>query len=79
MEQFVRSKGAERYRHLLEGVREEGSVPEKTWQQTIFRLLAEERRKQKDRGDQIYRLGRETYSHTAVLVLRSWLFAAHIC
>jgi hypothetical protein len=50
MEQFVRSKGAERYRHLLEGAREDGSVPEKTWQQTISRLLAQEKRKQKDRA-----------------------------
>lgn len=50
MEQFVRSKSAERYGHLLKGVREEAGVPEKTWQQTIFRLRAEEQRKQKDRA-----------------------------
>jgi len=49
MEKFVRSKNAERYRHLLESVRENGSVPEKR-PQTISGLLAEERRKQKDRA-----------------------------
>ncbi len=50
MEQAVRNKTAERYRHLLESVREGGSVPEKTWHHTIFRLLAEEQRKQKDQA-----------------------------
>jgi len=49
MEQFVRSKGAERYRRLLENVHEDGSVPKNTWQLTIYCLLAEVRRKQKDR------------------------------
>jgi hypothetical protein len=50
VEQFVKSKNADRYRHLLERVHDDGSVPEKTWRQTIYGLLAEEQRKQKDRA-----------------------------
>jgi hypothetical protein len=45
VEQFVRSRNIKRYCRLLEG------VTEGLQRQTIIKLLAEERQKQKDAGD----------------------------
>jgi hypothetical protein len=45
MDQFVRRRNVARYYRLLE------TVSEETQRQTICKLLAEERQKQKDAGD----------------------------
>jgi len=47
MDQFIRAQNVARYRHLLERVTEESD------RQTIFNLLAEEQKKQKDEVDPI--------------------------
>ena len=48
MDQFVRRQNVARYHRLLEIVSDE------TQRQTICRLLAEERQKQKDAGDLVF-------------------------
>ena len=47
MDQFVRSQNVERYRRLLE------RVTNKSDQQQLIDLLAEESQKQKDAGDSV--------------------------
>jgi hypothetical protein len=47
MGEFVRSQNVMRYRRLLERVTDESD------RQTIIKLLAEERQKQKDAGDPV--------------------------
>ena len=51
MEQFIRSQNVERYCHLIESMREDGSLTTETRRQTIFKLLAEEQQKQTGAGD----------------------------
>jgi hypothetical protein len=51
MEKFVRSQNVERYRRLIESIREDGSLTAETRRQTILKLLAEEQQKQRDAGD----------------------------
>jgi hypothetical protein len=53
MVRFVQRQNDERYRRLIESVSEDRSMTEDTKRQTILNLLAEERQKQKDTGDQI--------------------------
>ena len=53
MDRFLRGQNDERYRRLIESVSEDGSMNKETKRQTILNLLAEERQKQKDAGDQI--------------------------
>jgi len=53
MEEFVRRQNVERYRRLIECVREDGSVTKETKRQTILNLLAEEQQRQKGAGDRI--------------------------
>ena len=53
MDRFIRMQNVERYRRLIENVRQDGSVTEETRRQMIFRLLVEEQQKQKDAGDKL--------------------------
>ena len=46
MDQFIRRRNVERYRHLLDEI-----VTDEAERQRILKLLAEERKKQEDAGD----------------------------
>lgn len=59
MERFIRRQNVRLYHRLLQHVTDESD------RQKILHLLAEERLKQKDAGDQVGLLSREDYSLTA--------------
>jgi hypothetical protein len=66
MEKFVRSQNVERYRRLIESIREDGSLTAETRRQTILKLLAEEQQKQRDAGDLVrYAAATETRAASA--------------
>jgi hypothetical protein len=53
LDRFIRNQNVERYRRLIESVKEDESVRKDAKRQTIINLLAEELQKKRDAGDPI--------------------------